>query len=573
MKNDFNLKVIPNSVPSIFKTLKKSRNMTVNDPEIEVLLVIQSNERPALPDMEAFCQPRGKRPTYSFDEFSKKYSIPDDVFSTLTNFFKAAKEKDPRLNFSMGNDSSSLGMLNLSMDAYTCREFFGVELGYYVFEDRFIRGHDFDLSIPEDIAEHVTTVMGLHGLPFQHASILAPATSDKKPPPTPTPIKPGIVHIDSKSSLFGQPGAYGLAANYWSEFYDFPESLTGDTQFIGIICLGGGYTEGSMKSYFEFSRLPHPLIKSYSSGSQNNPGGNLQFDGEVSTDIQTAGAVAPDAIIGAFFARNSACGLYRGVAEALHKGANIISISYCLLEDSSMLSERDARCLNELFLAAACLNTTICAASGDWGSTGGDTSEELGVYFPASSPYVLGVGGTCTFLDKDLSGIKKEVVWNEPWTFMGETTPLATSGGFSKFFEQPAYQKSVIPDEYPQNKCAVPDVSAMADPSKYGLYIRISHFNYVAGGTSAACPLWAGLICRFNERLGPLGFVNPDLYGIYEENPEIFKDIYGGNNSINSDVKQWASRKKSWDPCTGMGSPRGEALLAAFEALIKEGGS
>jgi kumamolisin len=74
------------------------------------------------------------------------------------------------------------------------------------------------------------------------------------------------------------------------------------------------------------------------------------------------------------------------------------------------------------------------------------------------------------------------------------------------------------------------------------------------GGTSAVAPLWAGLMARLNQKLGkPAGFINPILYA----NPGAFHDIVSGTN-----IDYQAG--PGWDPCTGLGSPDGMALLQAL---------
>ncbi len=84
-------------------------------------------------------------------------------------------------------------------------------------------------------------------------------------------------------------------------------------------------------------------------------------------------------------------------------------------------------------------------------------------------------------------------------------------------------------------------------------------------------PLWAALIARINQTIGkPVGFVNADLYA----NPQIFNDIAIGNNRVSS---QGGSENlgydatTGWDACTGLGSPKGAAVLAALQAARASG--
>ena len=79
----------------------------------------------------------------------------------------------------------------------------------------------------------------------------------------------------------------------------------------------------------------------------------------------------------------------------------------------------------------------------------------------------------------------------------------------------------------------------------------------MVGGTSAAAPLWAGLIVLLNQKLNRrLGFINPLLYGIDQANG--FRDINLGNNGA-------YTATYGWDPCTGNGTPLGTQLLRALQ--------
>ena len=103
----------------------------------------------------------------------------------------------------------------------------------------------------------------------------------------------------------------------------------------------------------------------------------------------------------------------------------------------------------------------------------------------------------------------------------------------------------------------VPDVAGNADPMT-GYRVLVDGQAQVIGGTSAVAPLWAALIARLNQKLGrPLGDVHAALYQLGGKG---FRDITSGN--IGS--YQAAS---GWDPCTGLGSPQGEALATALAAL------
>ncbi len=84
----------------------------------------------------------------------------------------------------------------------------------------------------------------------------------------------------------------------------------------------------------------------------------------------------------------------------------------------------------------------------------------------------------------------------------------------------------------------------------------------MVGGTSAVAPLWAALAALMNEQIGTsVGFMNPKLYSLGES---VFHDITSGNND---DMNLgYYSAKTGWDPCTGLGSPNGTAILDALSS-------
>merc|ERR1712228_520069 len=83
-------------------------------------------------------------------------------------------------------------------------------------------------------------------------------------------------------------------------------------------------------------------------------------------------------------------------------------------------------------------------------------------------------------------------------------------------------------------------------------------FEGVAG-TSASCPVVAGVFARLNGlRLAagkpPMGFLNPFIY----KNPSGFQDVTSG---CNKDSRNYGfTAVKGWDAATGLGTPDYEAL-------------
>jgi kumamolisin len=108
----------------------------------------------------------------------------------------------------------------------------------------------------------------------------------------------------------------------------------------------------------------------------------------------------------------------------------------------------------------------------------------------------------------------------------------------------PDYQSGVNP--YGNAWRIVPDVAADADPDT-GYLVCVNGQKIEVGGTSAAAPLWAGLIARLNGVIGrKMGLVNGALYS----HPSALRGIVSGNNGVYE-----ANAEGGYSPTCGIGSP------------------
>ncbi len=329
--------------------------------------------------------------------------------------------------------------------------------------------------------------------------------------------------------------------------YSFPAGSDGTGQCVGLVELGGGYRTADLDTYFGALDLSTPTVVAVSvDGGTNSPTTSSGPDAEVMLDMEMTGAVAPGATIAAYFAPNTDQGFLDAVTTAIHDATNrpsVVSISWGGPE-----STWTAQAMNEMetaFSAGATMGVTVTVAAGDNGSTDGVTDGLQHVDFPASAPHALACGGTSLTASA-------EVVWN---SLPGGG---ATGGGVSAQFPLPSYQNGsgvpVSANPGGQAGRGVPDVAGDADPDT-GYSVRVDGQDIVIGGTSAVAPLWAGLLARLNQALGsPVGFVHPRLYGTVGS----FQDITSGNNGA-------YQAGAGWDPCTGLGTPDGTAILTALQ--------
>jgi kumamolisin len=330
--------------------------------------------------------------------------------------------------------------------------------------------------------------------------------------------------------------------------YGYP-SGTGAGQCVGLIELGGGFSQTDLTTYFGGLGVASPSVAAVSvDGAQNSPTGDPNGpDGEVMLDIEMVGAIAPQTNIAVYFAPNTDAGFLDAITTAIHDTTNkpsVISISWGGPESSWTAQAMTA--MDEAFQAAATMGITVCVASGDNGSSDGVDDGSDHVDFPASSPFALACGGTS--LEAGGSAISSEVVWNDG----GDNG--ASGGGISSFFALPTWQSGLSAlnsqgESLALTNRGVPDVAGDADPDT-GYDVLIDGTNTVIGGTSAVAPLWAALLALINQGSEtPAGYINPLLY----QNPNALRDITSGNNGD-------FEAAVGWDACTGLGSPNGSAL-------------
>lgn len=393
------------------------------------------------------------------------------------------------------------------------------------------RGRSGPIALPDELGDAVTAVLGLDSRPQARPHFrLRP------------PFKPAR---GAASVTFTPPQLASL--------YGFPAG-DGAGQCIAIVELGGGYRAADIARYFSGLgiKTPPTLVDVNVGTGRNAPTGDPNGpDGEVALDIEIAGAIAPAAKIAVYFAPNSDAGFIQAVNAAVNDTKNkpsVISISWGGPE--AIWQAQSAQAFNRVLQAAAAQGITVCAASGDSGSGDGLQDGADHVDFPASSPYVLGCGGTQ--LDAlPGQGIRSEVAWNDEASGGG-----AGGGGVSTLFDLPAWQHGLSltradGSRAPLAKRGVPDVAGDASPQT-GYEVAVAGTPAVMGGTSAVAPLWAALIARINAAAGTsAGWINPKLY----RHPDALRDITKGSNGT-------FAAAAGWDACTGLGSPDGAKLAA-----------
>ena len=347
------------------------------------------------------------------------------------------------------------------------------------------------------------------------------------------------------------------------------------------LILNGNDGTGESIALVEFSNFKTSDITSFKScfglhtpvHSRPINGGSNTMDGaiEVELDIEVALSNAPGlSSVEVYTAPNSIAQILPMIDSMTNNAAStntyIVSDSWGLCEDSLPPSFLQAES-DQLQLAAAA-GISFYAASGDSGSSSCEPQQpsntKLVVDDPASQPFVTGVGGTALHSANGADS----------------TTWKRSGGGISRNWSQPSYQSGNPIRSYDNGaKCGnptgfcrqVPDIALDAQPNT-GYIIECTSIAsgcprgipwFPVGGTSAGAPLMAAITADANTSSlahggQRMGFANPLLYS----DPSMFWDITQGSNSINGSGLYKA--RVHYDPATGLGSPKADALAAAL---------
>jgi kumamolisin len=464
--------------------------------------------------------------------------------------FLAVRDFAKEYNLEPRNENAAKRSIELHGTIGDLGRAFGVRLEHGRINGKIHRIREGEITLPEDLSAIILDVAGLDDRPV---------------------AKPHFMKRDAQANAGTAPAAQSLTALAVAQLYDFPSGLDGTGQTIAIIELDGGFQQSDLDTYFHGLGLSSPSVASVVlQGGENlmnkNLPGNplLNADAEVALDIQVAGAVAPGAAQMVYFAPNTSQGFLDAITAAIHATPVPAAISISWGNPEANFPDMSKNSFDQAFQDAANLGIPVCVATGDNGSFDGTSSLE--VDFPASAPHALACGGTnLAVLDGVISG---ETVWNSG-------SGHGTGGGVSQFFPSPAYQSSILVPVSPGGSAGgrgLPDVCGDADPAT-GYKIHYTNTqnagDTVIGGTSAVAPLWAGLIARCAQKCGgPVGFLHPLIYQP-AVNAVAFRDVSQGDNDSQGQGGQYHAAP-GWDPCTGLGSPVGTALL---NALLSRGQS
>jgi subtilase family serine protease len=373
--------------------------------------------------------------------------------------------------------------------------------------------------------------------------------------------------------------------NYFDAFYGLP----------GLNGLGGAEdpTLGT------FTQVAPDGLTPFVQGDPNMTG----WAEEISLDVLWAHAIAPGAnIVLELGTDNSDEALVSAINDAIDNNrGDVISMSFG--ESDQCLGTDLSNAWHQAFANATKKGITLFASSGDQGveqpSCDGN-SWIKSTSSPAADPLVTSVGGTelqaadyclvslgCDPTAHPAPGTyQAEIAWNEGPTgdFQANfTETLASGGGFSTVFAEPAYQQGT---NNGGKSRGVPDVAYNAAVLHGVLtYLNIPGVPagfYRFGGTSAGSPQWAALLAIADQAdQRDFGFINAALYKIGQAMTaytNAFNDITEGNNSaieLDSDNNLVAitgyNAGLGWDAVTGLGSPKAGSIVSVLPMFWSAG--
>ncbi|WP_165226789.1 Ig-like domain repeat protein [Aquisphaera insulae] len=360
-------------------------------------------------------------------------------------------------------------------------------------------------------------------------------------------------------------------------------TVTGDGtgQTIAIVEMGVDPTiEADLTTFDQYFGIAAP--PSFRVVNQNGvTTQNLDIVGEASLDVEWAHLVAPGASIvvynSAYLPNDSTTSL-RNLMTAMQEasrlpGVSVVSLSYGISEAALAQSGLSQKTIDSYFTTPG---VTFVVASGDTGIYGSGGYQVTADY-PGSSANVLSVGGTSIVVDAagdyPGNGSSGEVAWGYGSSSGSEG---GSGGGLSAYEAEPSWQQGVVPASLDSvNARALPDVSIDSGVAQeYDVFTSTLGSSSVSAsavgwlgdaGTSAAAPIWAGLIAIANQGRVLAGGTtltgnSQTLPALYSLPSTDYHDILYGNNGDAAGA--------GYDLATGLGTPIANLLvpdLAAYQ--------
>jgi kumamolisin len=452
-------------------------------------------------------------------DYDRRFGADPDVLNAILRL-----AEDNGFESSVAPNSSRT--IRVKLPAGKIKEFLGTDVAFYVLPDgEAYRGREGEISFPPVLPLHVgQSIQGVFGL------------DDRRQAEPFVSVDKGI----SATESLRLPSSY-----------DLPTDLDGQGQCVGVLEFGATFGRRDFAAIFG---VDVTSIQTVTLRGVSNIGQGLNSKLEIGLDLKMIYQAAPKASLVFYFAPWTEQGWIEALDAAIHDKVyrpGILSLSWGWLEGGdSFWTENGIDTVDELLAEASLLGMTICAASGDRGPYL-DASGRPRVVFPASSSYSLACGGTM------IKG--NEVVWNDD-------DGHASGGGVSQKIARPNSWQPRLPlaisgtlPTVTNDGRLLPDVASMSS----SIFVNVNGSPNCVSGTSAAAPLWAGLVACANQKLEQTGKkktagqVNALIY-----QPSFSRAVSDVTRGVSGTPGYSADRR--WDACTGWGTPIGREFVKAL---------
>ena len=431
-------------------------------------------------------------------QYAAAYGATDAQISQVTKYLRGQ-------GLSVGAVTANHQTLAVQGTAAQAEKAFGVQLGTWHTSGRDVFANTAAPTLPTDIASVVSGVAGLSNVSQRTAGY---HVANQAAP------KAGTVLTPTKAR-----GGYNLTSPIAAG-----DNGTGET--VGLVEFSAYNTKYSLGA------SAATVVKV--DGGTTDTSGSVEDE----LDIEVVNALAPKAKVKVYEAPNSDAGEVALYAALVSADVPVISSSWGEPENQEAnLTSDDAD-----FKEAAAQGQSIFAASGDSGAH--DDGSTLSVDYPASDPYVSGVGGT-------------NLTVSSSNTWSSETGWSDSGGGQSDKWATPSFQSSVNTSGHRE----VPDVAAAGGDSS-PWYIDADGSWTDVWGTSAAAPNWAAFVADYDTAASKagkaaFGYANSFIYSVAGSSSynTVFHDIKSGNNG-------GYSAGTGYDEVTGWGSYNAAQFIA-----------
>ncbi|VWC54593.1 peptidase S53 [Burkholderia lata] len=438
-------------------------------------------------------------------------------------------------------------LVSASGTAATIKSAFRTTLKRFTRNGRSVYANTDAAQVPNAIGGVVGSVLGLQNVELMHTGA-------------------GSQPQGNTSNLTIPAGASAVPHNptEFSSIYGGDGTPTASQTTVGIISEGDlSQTVSDLNTFASNNSLgsiSSSIVKTGPSGSSyTDTDGTVEWNLDSQSIVGAAGGsvnqvvfyVAPSMTLTAITAAYN-----KAVTDNVAKVINV-SLGVC---ESSANSTGSQATDDTIFKQAVAQGQTFSVSAGDHGAyecaSGTPSRSTYTVSEPATSPYVIAVGGTTLFTNTSTNAYNSEIVWNDPSWQPG--TVWSTGGGYSKYEAAPSWQSSSLTGS---TKRALPDVGFDAD-LRTGAILVVngqtsdtlwgSGYLNNEGGTSLAAPIFTGIWARLQSaNNNALGFPASSIYKYFPSNAALLHDVTSGNNGSGT---YGYKAKAGWDATTGFGS-------------------